>query len=318
MVRVWTVEWKHEDRYEVEEYTEEEMKKIAVNGEGGGDETEVGESNREEEEEEVKMEGFRKRGKKRRRTFITKMNDREMEREQEERKIERELQLRILEEIMKGRKKNGLPTPSELALRFRWCGTRFGLASVDPEPRWCGTRFRLASVDPEPDLLIRDARKTTDVLDRVMREREEKEQEECYPSNSPSYQSPVKLPTPRRLWGSGGGDNRNDTERDQQREDQIQDEQDVKMEGLKRGKKRRRPFITKMNDREMESSGGAWKLIQKKTSEMDVTMENLLSSLNSRLGDGFGDSPDSLPESSSDLSSVLSSRSSMMCQSRSI
>jgi hypothetical protein len=106
--------------------------------------------------------------------------------------------------------------------------------------------------------------------------------------------------------------------RDQQREDQIQDEQDVKMEGLKRGKKRRRPFITKMNDREMESSGGAWKLIQKKTSEMDVTMENLLSSLNSRLGDGFGDSPDSLPESSSDLSAVLSSRSSMMCQSRSI
>jgi len=314
--RVWTVEWKHDHLYEVEEYTEEELKKIAVNGEGGGDETEVGESNREEEEEEVKMEGFRKRGKKRRRTFITKMNDRVMEREQEERKIERELQLRILEEIMKGRKKNGLPTPSELALRTRWCGTRLVLASVDPEPRWCGTRFRLASVDPEPDLLIRDARKKTDVLDRVMREREEKEQEECYPSNSPSYQSPVKLPTPRRLWGSGGGHNRNDTERDQQREDQIQDQQEVKMEGLKRGKKRRRTFITKMNDREMESSGGAWKLIQKKTSEMDVTMENLLSSLNSRLGDGFGDSPDSLPESSSDLSAVLSSRSSMMCQSR--
>jgi len=344
--RVWTVEWKHDHLYEVEGYTEEELKKKAVNGEGGGDETEVGESNREEEEEEVKMEGFRKRGKKRRRTFITKMNDRVMEREQEERKIERELQLRILEEIMKGRKKNGLPTPSELALRTRWCGTRLVLASVDPEPRWCGTRFRLASVDPEPDLLIRDARKKTDVLDRVMREREEKEQEECYPSNSPSYQSPVKLPTPRRLWGSGGGhnrndterdqqredqiqdqqevkmeglkrgDNRNDTERDQQREDQIQDQQEVKMEGLKRGKKRRRTFITKMNDREMESSGGAWKLIQKKTSEMDVTMENLLSSLNSRLGDGFGDSPDSLPESSSDLSAVLSSRSSMMCQSR--
>ena len=310
--RVWTVEWKHEDRYEVEEYTEEELKKIAVNGEGGGDETEVGESNREEEEEEVKMEGFRKRGKKRRRTFITKMNDREMEREQEERKIERELQLRILEEIMKGRKKNGLPTPSELALRTRWCGTRLVLASVDPEPRWCGTRFRLASVDPEPDLLIRDARKTTDVLDRVMREREEKEQEECYPSNSPSDQSPVKLPTPRRLWGSGREENRNDTERDQ-------DQQEVKMEGLReRGKKRRRTFLTKMNDREMESSGGAWKLIKKKTSEMDVTMENLLSSLNSRLGDGFGDSPDSLPESSSDLSAVLSSRSSMMCQSRSI